>query len=198
VFTQPAAALLPGRVGYDLLQGSGRSHGLALIEAIDWKNYDHDRTVTDIRWELARPATERERSCCRSASEWKSERVLRRELASGHLPDALTCIGGRRLALEVERTRKSTPRYLAILERYLKWRGPQLNSVLYVLPDKADLLHFFAVVLPAAVRKPELWSGRPPNLGLFLFTTRNALETGKTWSTAASPSEPREGNLWDA
>lgn len=198
VFTQPAAALLPGRVGFDLLVGSARGHGLARLDGIDWKNYAHDRAVTDLRWQLACPPSVAARhGMAPRATEWKSERVLRRELGSGQVPDAVMLIGTRRIAVELELTRKSVPRYLSIFDRYLRWRGPRLDAVLYVLPESADLRQMFAVVLPAALRAPELWGARTPDLRLFQFTTRAALCAGKLWSTASLPSAPAESALWE-
>lgn len=196
LFTQSAAALLPGRTGFELLEGTGRSHGLARLDGIDWKNFAHDRAVTDIRWQLAGAPPGADGDATPKATEWRAERVLRRELGSGHIPDALAMIGSRQVAIEVELTRKSTPRYLSIFERYLAWRGPRLDAVLYVVPESSDLQQMFATVLPSALRKVELWRARTPDLRLFQFTTRNALNVGKVWSTASSPSLPTEGALW--
>ncbi len=197
VYTEPAAALLPGRLGFELLEGTGRSHDLDRLSAIDWKNYAHDRAVTDLRWRLACPASAVARSkVTPKATAWKSERVLRRELPAGHVPDALLTLDGRTVALELELTRKSTARYVSVLQRYLAWPGPHLDAVLYVVPTSADLQHLFGVILPAALRKSELWGARQPDLRLFRFTTEKGLEAGKVWSTGSMPSAPAEGSLW--
>jgi hypothetical protein len=185
VFTEPAAALLPGRVGIELLEGTGRGHGLPRLDAIDWKNFSHDRTATDVRWVLEK----------QFGGRWRSERVLRRGVDSRQVPDALVELGGKSIAVEVELTRKSTARYLGILQRYAA--APVLASdlVLYVVPAKADLAHLFGVVLPAALSAAELWRGLTPDLSRIRFTTLSALPERKIWWTASNPSTPTGGML---
>lgn len=185
IFTEPSGALVPGRTGMDLLQGTGRCHGLSRLDAIDWKNFDHDRVATDVRWLFEK----------RFGARWTSERVLRRELGSRQIPDALLTLGPSTLAVEVELTRKSTARYLGIFERYLKWEAPHLDVVLYLVPTKEDLAHLFTVVLPTVIAKVELWGARQPDLSMFRFTTRAALDERRVWWTTATPANPTVGSL---
>ena len=187
VYTETAGALLPGRLGFDLLIGSGRNHGLARIEEIDWKNFVHDRAVTDLRWLVEKGL---------GGSRWQSDRVLRRVLETRHVPDALVDLAGHgTVALELELTRKSLARYLGIFERYLRWTAPRLDRVVYVLGEKAELAHLFNAVLPAVLAKTELWGARPPDLSRFRFTTRAALPDRKVWWTASTPTSPTAGEL---
>ncbi len=185
IFTEPAAALLPGRTGFDLLQGAGKARGLARLEAIDWKNFVHDRAVTDLRWLLEK----------RFGARWAAERVLRRELGVRTPPDAIVDLGGQKIALEVELNQKSTDRYLAIVRRYLRWTSPALGRVLYVVPSAVDLEHMFGKVLPAALARPDLWLLHPPDLSLFRFTTLAAIRDRKVWWTASTPQAPRAETL---
>jgi hypothetical protein len=186
VYTEAAAVLVPGQVGHDLLEGTGRSHGLPRSGGIDWKNYLHDKAATDIRWLLEKSF---------GASKWRSERVLRAELNTRLVPDALVEIGGRNVAVEAELTRKSLARYLAIFHRYLHWQEPSLSMVLYVVPNSLDLNHFFTVVLPAVVAKKELWGIRKPDLSLFRFTSVAKLAERRVWWTTSNPTAPTEGSL---
>ncbi len=89
VYTEAAGALLPGRLGFDLLVGSGRSHGLSRLDEIDWKNFVHDRAVTDLRWIVEKRL---------GGARWQSERVLRRVLQTRHVPDALVALHDGRCA----------------------------------------------------------------------------------------------------
>jgi hypothetical protein len=187
VYTEAAGALLPGRLGFDLLVGSGRGHGLARLEEIDWKNFVHDRAATDLRWLLEKRL---------GGTRWQSDRVLRRVLETRHVPDALVeLVGHGAVALELELTRKSLARYLGIFERYLRWTAPRLDLVVYVLGEKAELAHLFNAVLPAVLAKTELWGARPPDLSRFRFTTRAALADRKVWWTVSTPSSPNAGEL---
>jgi len=94
---------------------------------------------------------------------WRSERVLRRELESRHIPDGLVTLPGRGIeAVELELTRKSLPRYLDMFSRYVRWEAPSLNSGLYVAPEKTDLAHLFGTVLPAVVAMNEPWGPAGP------------------------------------
>lgn len=187
VYTEAAGALLPGRLGFDLLVGSGRGHGLARLEEIDWKNFVHDRAVTDLRWLVEKRL---------GGARWQSDRMLRRVLETRHVPDALVDLPGHgAVALELELTRKSLARYLGIFERYLRWTAPRLDLVLYVLGEKAELAHLFNGVLPAVLAKTELWGARPPDLSRFRFTTRSALADRKVWWTVSTPSSPTAGEL---
>lgn len=185
IFTESAAALLPGRTGFDLLEGAGKARGLARLEAIDWKNFVHDRAVTDLRWLLEK----------RFGARWAAERVLRRELGVRTPPDAIVDLGGQKIALEVELNQKSTDRYLAIVRRYLRWASPALGRVLYVVPGAVDLEHMFGKVLPAALARPDLWLLQPPDLSLFRFTTLAAIRDRKVWWTASTPQDPRAETL---
>jgi hypothetical protein len=185
VFTEAAAALLPGRVGIELLEGTGRGHGLPRLDGIDWKNFVHDRAATDVRWVVEKQLGGR----------WRSERVLRRDLDCRHVPDALVEFGGRSIAVEVELTRKSTARYLRILQRYAAAPPFAADLVLYIVPGKKDLAHLFSVVLPAALAARDLWGGVTPDLSRFRFTTLSALPERKVWWTASNPSTPTGGTL---
>jgi hypothetical protein len=185
IFTEPAGALLPGRTGMELLQGTGRCHGLSRLDAIDWKNFDHDRAATDIRWLFEK----------RFGGAWQSERVLRREMGSRQIPDALVTLEQQSIALEVELTRKSTARYLGIFQRYLEWKAPRIDIVLYVVPAKGDLAHLFGVVLPAVLARSELWGARQPDLSLFRFTTRDALLERRVWWSTRTPANPTGGSI---
>jgi hypothetical protein len=187
VYTEAAAALLPGRLGFDLLIGSGRSHGLARLDDIDWKNFVHDRAATDLRWDVEKRL---------GGVRWQSERVLRRLLQTRHVPDALVDLAGQgTVAIELELTRKSLARYVGIFERYVNWATPRLDRVLYVVPEKADLAHVFKVVLPAVLASTALWGARSPDLSRFRFTTRAALPERRVWWTASTPNAPTAGEL---
>jgi hypothetical protein len=164
----------------------GRCRGLRCSNAIDWKNYLHDRTVTDVRWMLEKRL---------GAARWKSERVLGVEMGARLVPDAMVELNSRVLAIEVELTRKSVARYLAIFQRYLEWQGPKLEGVLYVVPDALQLAHFFGVVLPAVVAKKELWGIRRPDLSLFRFTSLPKLLERRVWWTTSTPASPSAGEL---
>jgi hypothetical protein len=185
IFTEPAAALLPGRTGFDLLEGAGQARGLSRLEAIDWKNFVHDRTATDLRWLFEK----------QFGAGWQAERVLRRELGLRNPPDAIAHLGGQTIAIEVELNRKNLERYLSIVQRYMGWADPKIDQVLYIVPTKVELEHMFRKVLPAAVAKVDLWRLRPPDLSLFRFTTLSAIRDRKTWWTVSTPSEPRAGTL---
>jgi hypothetical protein len=186
VYTEGAGALLPGQVGFELLVGAGRSQGLSRLGEIDWKNFVHDRAVTDLRWLVERQF---------GGSRWQSDRVLRRLLERRHVPDALVDLGNATVAIEVELTRKSLPRYVGIFERYVKWATPRLDRVLYVVREKAELAHLFGTVLPAVLAKADVWDGRPPDLSRFRFTTRAALPDRRVWWTVSTPSSPTAGDL---
>jgi hypothetical protein len=186
VYTEAAGALLPGHAGFDLLVGSGRSHGLARLGEIDWKNFAHDRAATDLRWIVERDL---------GGKRWQADRLLRRVLEARHVPDALVDLGSDTIAVELELTRKSLPRYVGIFERYIKWTSPRLDRVLYVVREKAELAHLFRTVLPAVLAKPDLWQGRSPDLSLFRFTTLAALPERRAWWTVSTPSAPTGGEL---
>jgi hypothetical protein len=186
VYTEAAGALLPGQVGFELLVGSGRGQGLSRLGEIDWKNFVHDREVTDLRWLVERRL---------GGSRWQSDRVLRRLLERRHVPDALVDLGGATVAIEVELTRKSLPRYVGIFERYVKWATPRLDRILYVVREKAELAHLFGTVLPAVLANADVWDGRPPDLSRFRFTTRAALPDRRVWWTVSTPSSPTAGDL---
>lgn len=187
VYTEAAGALLPGRLGFDLLVGSGRSHGLSRLEEIDWKNFVHDRAATDLRWIVEKRL---------GGARWQSDRVLRRVLQTRHVPDALVDMAGQgTVAIELELTRKSLARYVGIFERYVNWTTPRLDRVLYVLGEKAELAHLFKVVLPAVLASTEMWGARSPDLSRFRFTTRAALPDRRVWWTASTPNAPTAGEL---
>ena len=187
VFTEAAGALLPGRLGFDLLVGSARSHDLSRLEEIDWKNFVHDRGVTDLRWILEKQL---------GGVRWQSDRVLRRVLTTRHVPDALVDLDSQgTVAIELELTRKSLARYVGIFERYVNWATPRLDRVLYVVHEKANLAHLFKAVLPAVLASTDLWGGRPPDLSRFRFTTRSALADRRVWWTASTPNTPTIGEL---
>ena len=187
VYTEAAGALLPGRLGFDLLVGSARSHGLSRLEEIDWKNFVHDRAVTDLRWILEKRL---------GGARWQSERVLRRVLNTRHVPDALVDLDSQgTVAIELELTCKSLARYVGIFERYVNWTTPRLDRVLYVVREKADLAHLFKAVLPAVLASTALWGARSPDLSRFSFTTRSALPERKVWWTASTPNAPTAGEL---
>jgi len=187
VYTEAAGALLPGKLGFELLVGSGRSSALARLEEIDWKNFVHDRAATDLRWKLEKSM---------GGKGWRAERLLRRELESRHIPDGLVTLPGQgTVAVELELTRKSLPRYLDIFSRYVRWEAPSLDLVLYVVPEKADLAHLFRTVLPAVLAKNDLWGLRVPDLSRFRFTTTAALAERRVWWTASTPANPSGGSL---
>jgi hypothetical protein len=186
VYTEASGALQPGQVGFDLLEGMSRSHGVPKPEGIDWKNYLHDKAATDVRWVLEKRL---------GGQHWKSERVLRVQFASRMVPDAMVEVNGRSMAVEVELTRKSTARYLAIFQRYLEWKSPRLDAVLYVVPNSTELSHLFLGVLPAVLAKTELWGIRKPDLSLFRFTSLARLAEGRFWWTVSTPAHFTEGRL---
>ncbi|MGB8932416.1 MAG: hypothetical protein WCC48_14330 [Anaeromyxobacteraceae bacterium] len=185
IFVEASAALLPGRTGFELLEGAGLDRGLPQLDAIDWKNFGHDRALTDLRWLFEK----------QFGARWQAERVLRRELGLRNPPDAIATMGGRTIAIELELTRKNLERYLAIIQRYLAWGDPRLDQILYVLPNKADLEHMFLKVLPAAVARTDLWQVRAPDLSRFRFTTLAAIPDRRTWWTTSTPSCPQTGTL---
>jgi hypothetical protein len=187
IYTEVSDAVVPGRLGFDLLVGRERSHGLSRLEEIDWKNFFHDRAVTDLRWVLEKRL---------GGERWRSERELRRMLKTRLVPDALVDLGAHgTVAVEVELTRKSLSRYVRIFGRYVEWDSPRLDRVLYVVPEKSDLTHLFASVLPAVMAKVELWGAKSPNLRRFLFTTPTALLSRKAWWTESTPNSPVAGDL---
>jgi hypothetical protein len=185
VFTERAAALVTGAEGHRLLEGLGLTRGLARVDGIDWKNFLHDRVVTDVRWTLEKI----------HAAQWTAERVLRRELNGKHVPDALVQLAGRSIAIEVELTRKNKSRYRSIFGEYLSWERPHLDLVLYVVPSKDALETIFGSVLPALLADESLWSGRRPDLSRFRFTTLAALGDLRTWWTTNDPAAPTIGGL---
>ena len=185
VYPEAASALLPGQLGFELLHGTGRSHDLPRLEDIDWKNYD--RAVTDLRWTMEKRL---------GGTRWQSERVLRRMLEIRHMPDAIVELAGQgTVAIELELTRKSLARYLGILERYVHWKTPRVDRVLYVLREKSELAHVFKVVLPAVLARAELWSVTTPDLSRLRFTARMALPERKVWWTVSTPHAPTAGEL---
>jgi hypothetical protein len=111
------------------------------------------------------------------------------------VPDAIAQLGPFAMAIEVELTRKSVARYLAIFQRYLEWRAPKLDGVLYVVPDASELSHLFGVVLPAVLAKREVWGIRKPDLSLFRFTSLAKLPERKVWWTESAPAAPTVGVL---
>lgn len=185
VFTEASSALLPGRVGFELLSGASRAHGLPRLDSIDWKNFPHDRAATDIRWIFEKQLEAR----------WQPERVLRHLLGSRQMPDAIVEVKGLSIAVEVELTRKSIDRYMRIIERYLGWAAPRLDYVLYVFPTRTDLEHAFRILLPAVLANSALWGAQRPDLSRFRFTTAVALTEGKVWWTQTTPSLPTVGVL---
>jgi hypothetical protein len=185
LYTEPSGAILPGQLGHELLVGTGRSQGLSLLKAIDWKSFEHDRAVTDLRWLF-----EKERGAT-----WKSEREIRREVTGRHIPDAIVTMEGRSIAVEVELTRKSLPRYLQIFEDYSQGSGVPLDHVLYVVPSAGDLEHMFGSVLPAARQRGVLERQGAPSMGRFLFTTPSAIRERKVWWSAQGASQEMEGRL---
>lgn len=185
IFVEASAALLPGRTGFELLEGAGRDRGLPRLDAIDWKNFGHDRALTDLRWLFEK----------QFGARWQSERVLRHDLRLRNPPDAIATLGGLTIAVELELTRKNLERYLAIIQRYLAWEDPKLDQILYVLPAKTDLEHMFVKVLPAAVARTSLWQVRAPDLSRFRFTTLAAIRDRRTWWTTSTPSRPQTGTL---
>jgi hypothetical protein len=83
---------------------------------------DHVAAVNDVRLHVTIRSPE---------SEWVSERVLARERQQGeHLPDALVLADGKRVAIEVELTVKSTRRVRSILDEL----SERFDAVLYFCP----------------------------------------------------------------
>jgi hypothetical protein len=161
-------AYITGELGHDRLASRGNVPEAGRLTSIDWKTYDHDQVVTEMRWALERD--------WKLIKGWKSERALRRELSRQDIPDAVfTRASGKEVALEVELTRKNLRRAAAHVGRYLTGEV-EWPRVLYVLPTITEAAHFMSTAVPAAVhalRKDK--PGVGPRLHQILVTALDEL-----------------------
>lgn len=129
--------------GYFYLQNSrpfeGRPRSLL---SVDYKTFEHDRLVSNIRLEL-----ERRGEC----TDWVSERrlydsdVITRLLSSEYRPDGIyTDPSGKKIALELELSRKSKDRYKQKIKKYI-----QVVTSNYSSTRPFDTIHY-------VIQKPQI------------------------------------------
>lgn len=99
------------------------------------------------------------------------------------VPDAIIHLGGERIAVEVERTLKSTGRYDAIIYNYLKAiKAETYQHVLYVMPDtkryqqiQRVIFNLGEITMDINGRKERLRLNPKTHLSYFDFVTLNNL-----------------------
>lgn len=130
------AILVPSRQGMEALNLHGRST-FNDFKTPDFKTFEHDRRVTDVRLVLEDMGV---------LGRWVSERWLRMDVGEENVPDGLVeTRDGKLVAVEVEIARKTKQRYVRIFEAY-KSRGLKVDRVLYVC-DSLDLMEVISSLL---------------------------------------------------
>ncbi len=108
VYTESKDLYLPTKKATQLLMRRGTSYALGLSKDKEFSNYEHDKTLIDLRvlfMELG-------------IKTWIPERILRSARPTGSCPDALLVASNYLYAVEYERTEKKLTRYKEIVERY--------------------------------------------------------------------------------
>ena len=150
VFTQKHAVVVLGKAGYDALCLFEKDHDLARAGELDLRDFNHDKILTDIRLRTTTMTVHQKPF----RGQWKSERVLRHELGSKAVPDALMSVQGKWVAVELERTRKKSDRYQGIIQRHLNQMHAGLFArVLFVVEDDLLLRWLVEEGLPHALNK---------------------------------------------
>jgi hypothetical protein len=111
---------------------------LGTLSEVDYRYYEHDRRVTDVRIVLEKLGL---------VEAWQSERQLKKIYRqSARVPDAVFKLkNGQRVALEVEIANKGPSRYQTIFEEYARKNFGELDLVFYVcntLPQLESLAKF--------------------------------------------------------
>ncbi len=109
--------------GLKELKAFGRNRGLCELADVDYSNYKHDLSVTDIRimfesW---------------GYREWLSERVVSKLYQLRRLPDGMIYHRGKHVAFEYEASQKSKDRYKDIFFNYEL--DDQISHVVYVVDN---------------------------------------------------------------
>ena len=121
--------LVGGKVVVTTDRGAGEldSRGRERLEpvaTVDYRYFEHDRRVTDVRIAL---------ESLNLAHSWRSERYLKSDYQVSRVPDAVfTLTNGQRVALEVEIARKGKDRYQKILGEYTGGKFGEVNLLFYV------------------------------------------------------------------
>ena len=140
--------------GYDILHGQGRAEWAHPFPDIDASRFSHELLLQRLRITLVKLGAE----------SWLSERRLsqiNRRNGLPYVPDARFEAGGRKFALEFERTLKAKKR----LHEFLKVRAKsnQQTKMLYVLPAR--------LVEPFQKAIADTWSQFAP--GLYVLTAED-------------------------
>ncbi len=119
VYTESRDLYIPTKKAVKFLMSRNDPYALGLSKDKDFANYEHDRTLIDLRvlfMELG-------------IKTWIPERILRSARPTGSCPDAILVTPNYLYAIEYERTEKKPTRYKEIFERYD--RG-NYHAVLYI------------------------------------------------------------------
>jgi len=151
VYTESRDLYLPTKKAAKLLMRRGGSYALGLSKDKDFANYEHDKTLIDLRI-LFRDL---------GIKTWIPERILRSARPAGSCPDALLVTSNYLYAVEYERTEKKLTRYKEIVERYN--RG-NYHAVLFICRDQllvkkiksiASSRRFYFITLEDLMRNRE-------------------------------------------
>ncbi len=124
VYIESKDLYIPTKKAAKLLMRRGGPYALGISKDKDFANYEHDRTLIDLRvlfMELG-------------IKTWIPERILRSARPTGSCPDALLVTSNYLYAVEYERTEKKLTRYKEIVERYN--RG-NYHAVLFICRTQA-------------------------------------------------------------
>ena len=133
--------------GYDILHGQGRAEWAHPFPDIDASRFSHEILLQRLHISLVKLG----------ATSWLSERrlsQLNRRNGLPYVPDARFEAGGRKFALEFERTLKAKKRLHAFLE--VRAKSNQQTKMLYVLPEQ--------LVVPFKKAISDSWSQFAPGL----------------------------------
>jgi len=124
VYIESKDLYIPTKKAVKLLMRRGGPYALGLSKDKDFANYEHDKTLIDLRILFGDLGIKT----------WIPERILRSARPTGSCPDALLVTSNYLYAIEYERTEKKLTRYKEIVERYN--RG-NYHAVLFICRSQA-------------------------------------------------------------
>lgn len=119
------------RNGASQLDNRGHDR-FGVIQSVDYRYFEHDRRVTDVRIILERLDL---------LTSWNSERLLKKTYQQAtRVPDAVFILkNGQRGALEVEIAKKAVDRYQNIFQDYVRKQYGSLDLVFYICNSMTQL-----------------------------------------------------------